>query len=862
MKIKRLLSLVVAAAMTVSMLPSLVLAKGFDYEPDEPEAVETSEPNEKEETKPEAKEPSTPEAEEPDDTKEGEPAEPKTEEPAETKEEPSETKGEEPCESKAEEPVEPETEQPADEKEEEPADTKDEKPAEDVPDEDETISEEALKGFKVTVPDISIKVSGSKDNDELFNRYVESKFGLSSSASYRRKATVAGTQLTGLDKILYNQLKPQIKDVADGKNASTKFKVEPSTVTWNSKQLGGVALFGTDPGTGKPCISEQAKEEMKKKLAINAVINALLADCPYELYWFDKEKSIPITDIIIGAKMVNGVPALYFASLYIAFPVEKEYAANGDEYKINGTKIERVNTSIKNAGKIVEAAKSKSTDYEKLLFYSQQICNLVEYDHAAADDNTMPYGDPWQLVSVFDGDIDTNVVCEGYSKAFKYLCDQTSFKSNKISCILATGIMKASKSGGHMWNIVKMEDGKNYLVDVTNCDNGTIGYPDKLFLAGYAGGNKTDGYSFKCGSGIVFYTYDTMTTSTFSSDLVLTNLCYLPAGLSGKCGDNLEWSISGHTLTISGTGDMTNFSYYSDGIGAPWEKYALGIQNVVISDGVTSIGNNAFYCFAGIKSIKLPYSLTRIGEYAFAGCVNLTGIKIPNTVEKIGANAFYRCVNLTRVTIEESLHKKVTGLFDTCPKAVFYDYQVLGNYELQITNPAVNGTGTATLVGMASPTGAVTIPASVADTNGDVYKINRIASDAFYQDKTIRTLYIGSNVVTIDGNAFYGCSNLYRVSGGTNLKVIGSNSFAYCSKLSSFTVTSKVLNKIGAYAFNKDSKLKTLNIKKTKKLSKSGVKNSLKGSSVKTVKVKKSKIRKYKKYFKKSNSGRKVKVKK
>ena len=59
-----------------------------------------------------------------------------------------------------------------------------------------------------------------------------------------------------------------------------------------------------------------------------------------------------------------------------------------------------------------------------------------------------------------------------------------------------------------------------------------------------------------------------------------------------------------------------------------------------------------------------------------------------------------------------------------------------------------------------------------------------------------------------------------------------------------------------------DSKLKTLNIKKTKKLSKSGVKNSLKGSSVKTVKVKKSKIRKYKKYFKKSNSGRKVKVKK
>jgi hypothetical protein len=71
-----------------------------------------------------------------------------------------------------------------------------------------------------------------------------------------------------------------------------------------------------------------------------------------------------------------------------------------------------------------------------------------------------------------------------------------------------------------------------------------------------------------------------------------------------------------------------------------------------------------------------------------------------------------------------------------------------------------------------------------------------------------------------------------------------------------------VLNKIGPQAFYKDSKLKTISIKKTTKLTKSGVKKSLKGSKVKTVKVKKSKIWKYRKYFKKSNSGRKVRVKK
>ena len=71
-----------------------------------------------------------------------------------------------------------------------------------------------------------------------------------------------------------------------------------------------------------------------------------------------------------------------------------------------------------------------------------------------------------------------------------------------------------------------------------------------------------------------------------------------------------------------------------------------------------------------------------------------------------------------------------------------------------------------------------------------------------------------------------------------------------------------MLAKIGATCFTGDTKLKTLNFKYTTKLSKKGVKKSLKGSSVKTVKVKKSKVKKYKKFFTKKNCGKKVKVKK
>ena len=123
-------------------------------------------------------------------------------------------------------------------------------------------------------------------------------------------------------------------------------------------------------------------------------------------------------------------------------------------------------------------------------------------------------------------------------------------------------------------------------------------------------------------------------------------------------------------------------------------------------------------------------------------------------------------------------------------------------------------------------------------------------------------MVIGSNVVIIDDNAFQGCSNLVKVTGGAKLKTIGTKAFISCPKLKSFTITSKVLWKIGPYAFYGDKSLKTIYIKNTVKLTKSGVKRSLKGSKVKTVKVKKSKIRKYRKLFKKSNSGRKVKVKK
>ena len=178
----------------------------------------------------------------------------------------------------------------------------------------------------------------------------------------------------------------------------------------------------------------------------------------------------------------------------------------------------------------------------------------------------------------------------------------------------------------------------------------------------------------------------------------------------------------------------------------------------------------------------------------------------------------------------------------------------------RVTNAASDGTGTVAFTGINGQTEAIVIPATV-DINGYSYNVTRIAENACYNNTTIKSVYIGANVIAIEQNAFYGCTNLVKVSGGANLKTIGQSAFARCSKLSTFVITSKVLYKIGPKAFYNDTSLKTIYIKNTTKLMKSGVKTSLKGSSVKTVKVKKSKVNAYKKLFKKANSGKKVTVK-
>ena len=115
---------------------------------------------------------------------------------------------------------------------------------------------------------------------------------------------------------------------------------------------------------------------------------------------------------------------------------------------------------------------------------------------------------------------------------------------------------------------------------------------------------------------------------------------------SGTCGTNLTWVYyeSTHSLVISGSGDMYNFNTAYSSSTPPWYKYQNDIVGVALPEGLTSIGNYAFYGCNCLTSVLIPNSVKSIGKQAFYECSGLISVTIPNNVTSIGYAAFESCI--------------------------------------------------------------------------------------------------------------------------------------------------------------------------------------------------------------------------
>ena len=335
------------------------------------------------------------------------------------------------------------------------------------------------------------------NNDKLFAAYVEQVLygGNDGIELYGSSAADVVFKDDSFNMKVYGILKDKISEVA--KNGGSSY------ITISSQEL-GIKEHWTAAELGFPQGIDLANSEQMEKVyeSINQIFpvsdlmgEVLRNDCPYELYWAspglgwscfpdDWNAEDGVTSNIILDKCV------FF------FGVAEAY--RGDDYTDE-------NPTVKSAVKIVQDIPQKAmaivnkykgkSVYERLEGYKNEICQLTSYNHDAVGENRLPYGDPWQIIYVFDGDSSTNVVCEGYAKAFQYLCDLDGGTEFECYCITGYLLDKNGSGGGHMWNIVRI-DGKSYLVDVTNCDDGTVGAPDNLFLKAPTEGNVQNGYTF------------------------------------------------------------------------------------------------------------------------------------------------------------------------------------------------------------------------------------------------------------------------------------------------------------------------------------------------------------------------------
>ena len=134
---------------------------------------------------------------------------------------------------------------------------------------------------------------------------------------------------------------------------------------------------------------------------------------------------------------------------------------------------------------------------------------------------------------------------------------------------------------------------------------------------------------------------------------MLMNLIVFPvsAATSGDCGENATWSLSDSgVLTISGSGAIRDYIYEGANlwplIKAPWREYSSKVKKIVISSGITRIGDNAFCCLPNMTSVSIPNTVTAIGDGAFSDNKSLNRVIIPNSVITIEKYAFKNCSNL------------------------------------------------------------------------------------------------------------------------------------------------------------------------------------------------------------------------
>ena len=268
---------------------------------------------------------------------------------------------------------------------------------------------------------------------------------------------------------------------------------------------------------------------------------------------------------------------------------------------------------------------------------------------------------------------------------------------------------------------------------------------------------------------------------------------------------SFQSNVEGTLIIPEGVTSIGDYAFYE----------CSGLTSISLPEEVTSIGNYAFYKCRGLTSISLPEEVTSIGNYAFSECSGLTSISLPESVTSIGETAFYGCYRLTSISIPEGVTNIGEGAFSACSRLINIEvnrnnksYRSENNCIIEQTqNVLVAGCKTSVI-----PEGVTSIGdyafcgcdglTSISIPEG----VTSIGERAFYECNELTSINIPESVTSIGESAFCGCDGLTSVNIPEGVTSIGDWAFSDCSNLTSISIPESVTS-IGNDAFSACNKL-------------------------------------------------------
>lgn len=240
--------------------------------------------------------------------------------------------------------------------------------------------------------------------------------------------------------------------------------------------------------------------------------------------------------------------------------------------------------------------------------------------------------------------------------------------------------------------------------------------------------------------------------------------------MTASAEDTVTWNYDDDTcvLTISGTGEMPGTSLFKD---VPWQSEKKYIEEVIIEDGITTIGSSAFSNCVHLKKVTIPDSVISIKQSAFKGCTKLTSVTLPANLKSLGGHVFRDCEKLTSIELPESLIE-------------------MGIY---------NFSGCTALESASLPSEITTIPdytfngCTSLENVSFSDNITKIGEYAFYGCESLKNITLPDTLNEIGAFAFTGCKSFTEFNMPDSVKKINSSIFKNCISLESVRLSEKLV---------------------------------------------------------------------